>query len=165
MEIARAATAGEFAEGRSIFTEYAESLGFDLCFQGFAKELETIDTLYSPPSGVLLLALEADVAAGCVAVKRIDAGTCEMRRLYVRPAHRGTGLGRRLADAAIGEALAMGFGRMTLHTLARMERARALYPALGFLETNDGEGPEGAVFMALDLGTVSLATRPADVRP
>jgi putative acetyltransferase len=111
---------------RGLIREYAEGLGVDLSFQDLEAEL-------ADPLGFYELVLLAD--GGCVALRRLDEEACEMKRLYVRPAARGTGLGRRLAEAAIAEAQARGYRRMLLDTLPSMTEARALYASLGFRET------------------------------
>jgi putative acetyltransferase len=129
---------------RDFLREYADSLGVDLSFQGFESEL-------ADPLGFYELVLLAE--NGCVALRRIDAETCEMKRLYVRPAGRGSGVGRRLAEAVITEARARGYRRMLLDTLPEMEAAQALYRSIGFRDT----GPyrhnpvPGASFLELEL--------------
>ena len=121
----RTAQAEDVEAVRELLREYEAGLDVDLSFQNFDAEL-------ADPLGFYELVLLAD--GGCVAVRRIDDETCEMKRLYVRPTARGGGLGRRLAEAIVAEARARGYGRMLLDTLPTMTAARSLYATLGFLE-------------------------------
>jgi ribosomal protein S18 acetylase RimI-like enzyme len=118
---------------RALFEEYAGSLGVDLGFQDFERELAELPGEYAPPAGRLLLAL-APEPAGCVGLRPFEPGICEMKRLYVRPAHRGSGLGRQLAEAIVAAGSDAGYERMRLDTLPTMAAARTLYRALGFVE-------------------------------
>jgi len=132
--IEAATTDAGVGEIRRLFVEYAESLGYSLCFQGFDRELEVLASMYGPPQGRMLLATVDGEAAGGVAVRRFDDATCEMKRLFVRPRHRGLGLGRLLAEAVIEAGRQLGYSRMRLDTLPSMTAAQRLYGALGFRE-------------------------------
>jgi len=152
-ELAAAAGAADLAIVRALFEEYAAWIGIDLSFQEFANELATLPGDYSPPRGAILLARRGDETAGCVALRPLAPGACEMKRMFVRPAHRGRGVGRALADAILAEARRIGYARMRLDTLSGMTEAIALYESLGFRRI----GPyrhnpiAGAVFMELEL--------------
>jgi len=135
MKIIAAETETHFAHVRDLFREYAQELPCDLCFQGFEAELAGLPGRYAPPQGRLLLAFEDGMAAGCVALRSLEHGVCEMKRLYVRPQFRRRWLGRKLAEAVIAEAVGIGYERMRLDTLARLAAANALYHSLGFAET------------------------------
>ena len=134
LEIIQADTQEKLEAVAGLFREYADSLEFDLGFQGFAEELAGLPGDYGRPRGRLLLAMHDGQAAGCVALREIADGTCEMKRPYVRPQFRGSGIGRALAEAVIGEARNIGYVAMRLDTAPSMERAAALYASLGFRE-------------------------------
>lgn len=123
---------------RNLFAEYGQSLSVDLCFQNFADELRTLPGEYSEPRGALLAVMVGDEMAGCCAMRPLDtadyANACELKRLYVRPAFRGLGLGRLLAEGILDAARLADYGCILLDTLDDMEAARALYEELGFKE-------------------------------
>jgi putative acetyltransferase len=153
LTIADAAAVDEVLMVRCLFEEYAASLGIDLCFQGFERELAGLPGHYAPPQGRLLLALQDGQTAGCIALRPLEPGVCEMKRLYVRPAFRNHGIGRALVDRIIQEARQAGYRHMRLDTLPSMARALTLYRRLGFREIAPYyENPvEGAVFLELQL--------------
>jgi len=124
----------DIASVAALFREYAEALGVDLSYQGFASELAGLPGAYAPPAGALLLAVSSDGSPlGCVAMRRLNEdGACEMKRLHATPAARGQGIGRALAVAAIEAAMRAGYRNMRLDTLPGMEAAQALYRSLGF---------------------------------
>ena len=134
LKIVPATAAQDLEDVRILFGEYAGLVAEALCFQNFDQELETLPGEYAPPRGVLLIARDKDAAAGCVALRQLDAGTGEMKRMYVREAYRGGGLGRRLATATIEEARTRKYGRVVLDTLPKLAPAIALYRDLGFRE-------------------------------
>lgn len=134
IDIVPAMSADQIATARRLFREYEASLGIDLSFQGFAREVAELPGAYAPPAGRLLLATEAFEPTGCVALRPLGRELCEMKRLYVRPAARGTRVGRLLAESVIREAGLIGYARMRLDTLPFMKEATALYRALGFVE-------------------------------
>ena len=153
MKLDQAETPDEIEEVRRLLREYEASLGVSLCFQGFERELAELPGEYVPPRGRLWMALDADQAVGCVALRRVDDETCEMKRLYLRPGFRGRGAGRLLAVAIIGEARKIGYKKMRLDTLAEMREARTLYESLGFkrIEPYYHNPMQGVIFMELAL--------------
>jgi ribosomal protein S18 acetylase RimI-like enzyme len=150
------AVAADMPAVAALFREYADTLGVDLCFQGFEAELAGLPGAYAAPTGALLIAVsDADEVVGCVGVRKLaDSRTCEMKRLYARPVTRGSGVGRALAVAAIEAARGLGYARMRLDTLPEMTAAQGLYRSLGFeivppyYETPLG----GTIFMQKSLG-------------
>src|SRR5258706_12592946 len=153
-EIIQARSAEDITDARELFREYEGWLEVDLCFQSFAKELAELPGKYAPPDGRLLLARINGQLGGCAALRKINHGICEIKRLFLRPQFRGQGLGRQLAEAIIREAKQIGYERMRLDTLPpKMNDAIALYRSLGFREIGpyyDNPVP-GAKFMELDL--------------
>jgi len=130
--IRAAAGADDMEAARSLFREYAAGLDFDLDFQGFSGELSGLPGAYAPPRGCLLLAERDSEVLGCIALRPLDEKTCEMKRLYVRPAGRGLGLGRKLIAALIDRARILGYRTMRLDSAPGMEAAQALYRESGF---------------------------------
>jgi len=135
IEIIPARSAEDIAHARELFHEYAAWLEIDLCFQNFDRELANLPGQYAPPDGRLLLAMVNQEVAGCVALRKIGGGICEMKRLFSRPSFRGQGIGRKLTEAIIEQARQIGYEQMRLDTLPqKMDNAIALYRALGFKE-------------------------------
>jgi putative acetyltransferase len=143
---------------RALIREYADSLGVDLCFQNLEPELAAMPGEYAAPTGALLVALVGGQAAGCGAIRALPdvdyANACEMKRLFVRPAFRGLGLGRVLAQALIERAEQAGYSTLLLDTLDDMEAARGLYAELGFVEIAPYyfNPLAGAHYLKVDLG-------------
>ena len=153
LQIVAAEAGALLNEARALFEEYAASLGIDLDFQNFSDELSHLPGEYAPPAGRLLLAQWHSEAVGCIALRQLDAGICEMKRLYVRPRFQGLGIGRALAEVVIREARTIGYARLRLDTLPSMTRARAMYAALGFrnIAPYRYNPIEGTAFMELVL--------------
>ncbi|MBI2312724.1 MAG: GNAT family N-acetyltransferase [Betaproteobacteria bacterium] len=139
---------------RELFLEYQRWLGVDLCFQGFEQELAGLPGVYAPPAGRLYLARWKGAVAGCIALRPLDRGIGEVKRLYVRPAHRGKRIGGALVGQIVADAREIGYRRLRLDTLPGMETARAVYAAFGFREIAsyyDNPLP-GVIYMELSLG-------------
>lgn len=133
-QITAAHEPGLVPDVRQLFLEYADSLGFDLCFQGFKEELENLPGSYAPPRGRLYLASVGGEFVGCVGLRPLDRLVGEMKRLYVKPAFRGHGIGRALVYQLIMDARQIGYDRMYLDTIETMTEAMALYRSVGFEE-------------------------------
>jgi ribosomal protein S18 acetylase RimI-like enzyme len=137
---------------RTLLREYAAELAVDLCFQDFETELQTLPGKYGQPQGALLIGERDGETLGMVALRSLDEGVCEMKRLYVRPSGRGTGLGRSLAEAIIAEARRLGYRTMRLDTLLQLAAATRLYESLGFLRIQPYyQNPNPAMFFELVL--------------
>jgi len=152
MNFIQASSPVEIDQARELFREYEAWLNLDLCFQNFEKELAELPGAYAPPGGRLLLALDDNELAGCVALRRLNDNVCEMKRLFLRPQFQGRGLGRELAERIIEEGRAIGYQKMRLDTLSeQMGSAIRVYRALGFQEIAPYyKNPvPGALFMEL----------------
>jgi len=135
LRITQATSHSDLDQARELFKEYEASLGISLCFQNFADELANLPGDYAPPRGRLLLARECDQLVGCIALRPVGPTTCEMKRLFLRPAYRSRGLGRVLVEAIIEEARKIGYTHMRLDTISdRMGRAIEVYKSIGFVE-------------------------------
>ena len=166
VKIAPAQRHDQMEDVRRLFREYEEFLAVDLCFQGFEDELVTLPGRYAPPTGALLLAADGEKTAGCVALRKLEEGVCEMKRLFVRPEFRGRGLGRLLAQRIVKEAVLLGYSTMRLDTLERLKEANRLYESLGFVRTEPYcHNPlDGVVYWELDLGRIEPETLPPSRR-
>lgn len=155
MKIIQATDRKQIQEVRCLFEEYAASLSFSLCFQNFQEEVDGLPGLYAPPGGRLLLASADDEeAAGCIALRPLEPTIGEMKRLFVRPKFRGTGLGKRLTLKILEEAAAIGYKRLRLDTAPEMAQGIRLYEALGFrrIPPYRPNPVEGALFMEIEVG-------------
>ena len=151
--LVRHADAADLDEVRALLREYEASLPFTLGFQGFERELASLPGDYAPPGGELLVAEVAGVLAGCVALRDLGEGTCELKRLFVRPRFRGARVGLLLTEAMLARARARGYARMRLDTTPGMEAAQSLYARLGFRDVPSytANPVTGARFMELEL--------------
>jgi GNAT superfamily N-acetyltransferase len=153
MNIIIANTSEAFNDGKQLFRRYAEAINIDLAFQSFDEELDVIDIKYSHPQGALVLAYDGDIPVGCAGVRKLDAQTAELKRMFVDPAYRGHQLGHQLLVHALQEAKLLGYQTIRLDTIKQMQSAIRLYKSFGFGEI----GPycynpfEGAVFMEKQL--------------
>lgn len=154
LQFLQAESPSQIAQARELFLEYAQTLGFSLCFQNFDKELASLPGDYAPPAGRLLLAEYDGQLAGCVALHKLEEGVCEMKRLYLRPEFRGKRLGRVLANRILAEARQIGYQRMRLDTVEPvMKDAVAMYRKIGFREIAPycSNPIPGALYMELKL--------------
>ena len=153
-DITQASSGTHIEAIRQLFLEYAQSLGFSLCFQSFEQELASLPGMYAPPAGRLTIAEGRNGPTGCVGLHPLEDNLCEMKRLYVRPAYRGAGLGRLLALRAIAQGRAIGYRGLRLDTVPSvMGRAVELYRKLGFREIAPYRNNpiDGAIYLEIDL--------------
>ncbi len=159
LKLIEASSEADFQEVRALFTEYAKLLddndpdGIDLCFQDFDTELATLPGKYAPPEGRLYLALYEDQVAGCVGVRAVESGVCEMKRLYVRPEYLGKKIGKALVEAIIEAGKELGYRAMCLDTLPFMKVAIPMYQSYGFqpIAPYYDTPIKGTIFLELDL--------------
>jgi putative acetyltransferase len=161
MDLCQAQSERDLENARELIREYAGTLDFDLRFQGFERELRDLPGDYAPPKGCVLLAREQGEALGCVALRPLGPNVCEMKRLYVKPRHRGRGIGRRLVGAIVSEARLRGYDRMRLDTVPAMIAARKLYESAGFvpIEAYCHNPIPGAIYYELNLREASGTDR------
>lgn len=154
MKVLKAKTTRQIEEIRLIFREYYEELlKIDTCFKDFETELADLPGVYAPPDGTLLLAYEGQEVAGCVALRKVEDGMCEMKRLFVRSKYQGQGRGRVLTEKIINEAVKIGYSSMRLDTLDWLKEAMSLYESLGFkqIEPYDDNPHPALVYWKLNL--------------
>ena len=153
VELVIAKSENDMEAARGLMREYAATLGFDLCFQDFERELNRLPSGYGPPCGRLRLALLRGEPIGCIAIRKLEADICEMKRLYVKPAWRGRGIGRSLAEMGIRDARELKYRSIRLDTIPSMVAATALYRSLGFheIEAYRYNPIPGAIYLELKL--------------
>ena len=160
MRLTQAVEESQIQDARKLFEEYAAGLGISLCFQNFDRELAALPGDYAPPEGRLLLAEIEGEIAGCIALRRLGPGICEMKRLFIRPEFRGKKLGQLMVQAIIAEARAIGYERMRLDTLpGLMDQAINLYRKMGFREVEPyyNNPSPSTLYMELDLTSIESA--------
>lgn len=133
-EIIEASTIEQYRQARLLVEEYARFLGIDLEFQGFSRELTDLPGMYGPPKGAMLLVHDGGAFVGCVGLRPLLDGCGEMKRMYLRPAHQGKGLGRMLMEAFLIKARSLGYKTIRLDTIPALGRALGLYRKFGFVE-------------------------------
>lgn len=155
MEIVPVETAQQLAQVRALFEEYWTSFGFTPCFQNFSAEVAGLPGDYVPPGGRLAMAMVEAKPAGCAALRRLDAGRCEFKRLYVRPQYRGMRIGAELLAWILAEARSAGYRELLCDTMPVMTDALAMYERAGFERSNpySAHPTEGAIFLRLALET------------
>jgi len=129
-----AATSEHYAQAKCLFEAYQKYLGIDLCFQGFAAEIDSLSTMYGPPRGALLLAMVEKDPVGCVGLRDLGDNIAEMKRMYVLPLFQGRGIGKALTTRIIATARLLGYDAIRLDTIPKLERAVDLYRRMGFTE-------------------------------
>ena len=151
IEFKEVKTKAQITTVKGLFLEYAKWLNYRTCFEDFEQEVEGLPGEYAGPDGCLLLALYEDVPAGCVALRKVENGVCEMRRLWVRDKFRGKNVGWNLAEEIIERARKMGYKKMILETIPLMERAISIYQILGFEQTASNKNSNGDVVIHMEL--------------
>jgi carbonic anhydrase len=148
----------KISQARNLFREYAATLGVGVCLGDYDRELATLPGRYAPPEGRLVLAIEqsgenTEEVIGCAALRKFEEGTCELKRLYVRPQFRGQGVARELVQDLIAQAKSIGYRRVVLDTLPSMREAHRLYEALGFhkIDAYQKDPIPGSLFFELPL--------------
>ncbi len=160
--IIECSTPTHFSAAKNLFIAYQQFLDADLCFQSFEAELESLETMYSAPTGSLLLAVKDEKYIGCVAVRKLDDGVCEMKRLYLLDEYKGHGYGKQLVIAIMQKATTLGYKTIKLDTLPKLDIAIDIYKKIGFVETTAYyHNPlQGVVYMEAPLPLRAFAKHP-----